>query len=118
MNTNVITPYRLKFPPRPLGGVVEESGGARLVDPIDHALDQAGGFVLFGETETEARHGLGHVEGLPVVVVVAAVEKLFVDPLLGFLDEAFPDADCVLWRGRNRAVRARRRPGRFPPRVR
>lgn len=74
-----------------LGGVVEEAGRAGVVDAFDHALDEAGGFVLFGEAEGEAGDGFGDVEGLPVVIVVAAVEEGFVDADLGFLDEAFPD---------------------------
>jgi hypothetical protein len=45
-----------------LGGVVEETGGAGLVDAINHALDEAGGFVFFGQAEGVARDGLGNVE--------------------------------------------------------
>ena len=64
--------------------VVEKAGRAGLVDAIDHALDEARGFVLLREAEAEARDGLGDVEGLPVVVVVAAMQEGLVDPLLRF----------------------------------
>ena len=78
------------------GGVVEEAGGAGLADALDHPFDQTGGLVLFGEAEAEAGDGFGDVEGLPMVVVVAAVEQLLVEALLGLLDEAFPDGVAFL----------------------
>ena len=80
------------------GGVVEEAGRAGLVDAVDHALDQAGGFVLLRQAEAEARDRLGDVEGLPVIVVVAAVQELLVDALAGLFDEALPDGVALLGR--------------------
>ena len=78
------------------GGVVEEAGGAGGVDPLDHALDQAGGLVLLGEAEGEAGDGLGDVKRLPVVVVVRALEQGLVDAFTGLVDEAFPDGIALL----------------------
>jgi hypothetical protein len=69
-----------------------------LVDAIDHALDEARGFVFLGETEGETSDRFGDVEGLPVVVVVRAVEELLVDALAGFLDEAFPNGIALFGR--------------------
>jgi len=88
------------------GGVVEEAVGAGLLDALDHALDEARGLVLLGKAEAVAGDGLGDVECLPVVVVIAAVEQLLVDALLGFLDEAFPDGVALL--GRAEAEEAER----------
>ena len=55
--------------------VVEESRRARLVDPVDHALDEPRGFVLLREPETETGHRLGDIERLPVIIVIAAVQE-------------------------------------------
>ena len=78
------------------GGVVEEPGRAGGRDALNHALDEARGLVLLGEAEAEAGDGLGDVERLPVVVVVAAVEELLVDALAGLLDEPLPDGVALL----------------------
>ncbi|MCU0793545.1 MAG: hypothetical protein MUE42_12010 [Opitutaceae bacterium] len=78
------------------GGVVKEAGGAGGVNPIHHALDEAGGLVLLREAEGEAGDSLGDVECLPVVVVVGAVEEGLVDALAGLVHEAFPDRVALL----------------------
>ena len=79
-----------------LGGVVEEAGRAGLVDAVDHALDEARGFVLLGKAEAETGDRFGDVERLPVIVVVAAVEQGLVDSLLGFFDETLPNGIALL----------------------
>src|SRR5262245_27229956 len=60
------------------GGVVEKPGRARLIDAIHHPLDEARGFILFRKAQAETGHGLRDIEGLPVVVVVAAMQKRLV----------------------------------------
>jgi len=71
--------------------VVEIAIGAGFVDAGKEAFDQATGFVLLGKSETEAADGLGDIEGLPVVVVVAPIEQQLVEALAGLVDETFPD---------------------------
>ena len=89
-------PVEIEVAAEARGRIVEEPVGARRVDPVAKALDQAGRFVLLGQAEAETGHGLGHVEGLPVVVVVAAVEERLVDALLRLGNKAFPDRIAVL----------------------
>jgi hypothetical protein len=89
-------PVEVEVAAQPVDRVVEEAGRARLVDPVDHALDQPRGLVLLRQAEAEAGDRLGDVEGLPVVVVVAAVEQLLVDALLRLLDQALPDRVALL----------------------
>ena len=80
------------------GGVVEEAGGAGGGHALDHALDEARGFVFFGKTERETGDGFGDVEGLPMVVVVGAVEEGFIDAFAGLVHEAFPDGVALFGR--------------------
>src|SRR4051794_22637677 len=63
------------------GRVVKETARAGLFDALDQALNQPGGFVFLGETKTETCDGLGDIERLPMVVVVTAMEELFINPL-------------------------------------
>ena len=99
-------PVEIKISAEAGGRVVEETGRAGLVNAIAHAFDQARSFVFFGKAEAEAGDGFGYVEGLPVVVVIAAVEELFVDALAGFFDEAFPDG--ITFFGRAKSEEAER----------
>ena len=73
------------------GRVVKKTGGAGGGHALDHALNEAGGFVFLGETEREAGDGLGDVERLPMVVVVGAMQQRFIDAFAGLVDETFPD---------------------------
>ena len=82
----------------PLGRVVEETGRTGLVDAVHHPLDQAAGFILLGEAEAEAADSLGDVEGLPVVVVVAAMQQHLVESLPGFVDQPLPHGVALLGR--------------------
>ena len=111
-------PVEVEVSAQPADGVVEEAGRAGLVDPVHHALDEPRGLVLLREPQAEAGDRLGDVERLPVVVVVAAVQELLVDPLLRLLDQALPDRVAVLGRaeaeepeGRVREAVLRRRLG-------
>jgi len=97
MKTSVI-PIEAEVAPEALDRGVEEAGRAWLVDPVAHALDESRGLVLLREAEAEPGDRLRHVEGLPVVVVVAAVEQLLVDAALRLLDQALPYGVALLRR--------------------
>ena len=86
----------VELPAVALLDIVKEAGRAGLLDALGEALNQAGGLVLLGEAEAVAADGLGDVKGLPVIVVVAAVEQELVEPLAGFLDETLPDGVALL----------------------